>query len=254
MRSTTRGKRDNIAGGPDWGRHGGDEHGGAGHRHHPRGESREPGRERVGGRASECSGDGRLHIIGTDRHESRRIDNQLRGRAGRQGDPGSSRFYISVEDDLMRRFGGDKIKTVMEWARMDESTPMEHSWITKSVENAQKKVEGINFDIRKRLVDYDDVANNHRDMIYGQRRKVLEGSDVDASIHSLVEAEITETVHRYLRDEHGDEWDLEGLLPAMERLFPLPAEADAEHLGQMHRDEVTASYGAFGQAVPEHSG
>ena len=185
---------------------------------------------------------GGLHIIGTDRHESRRIDNQLRGRAGRQGDPGSSRFYISVEDDLMRRFGGDKIKTVMEWARMDESTPMEHSWISKSVENAQKKVEGINFDIRKRLVDYDDVANNHRDMIYGQRRKVLEGSDVDASIHSLVEAEITETVHRYLRDEHGDAWDLEGLLTSMERLFPLPAEADAEHLGQLHRDEVTAFF------------
>ena len=181
---------------------------------------------------------GGLHIIGTDRHESRRIDNQLRGRAGRQGDPGSSRFYISVEDDLMRRFGGDKIKTVMGWAGMDESTPMEHSWITKSVENAQKKVEGINFDIRKRLVEYDDVANNHRDMIYGQRHRVLEGSDVGAGIWSMVEAEITETIYRYLRDEHGDEWDMEGLLTALERLFRLPPDASPEHLGQMHRDEV----------------
>ena len=185
---------------------------------------------------------GGLHIIGTDRHESRRIDNQLRGRAGRQGDPGSSRFYISVEDDLMRRFGGDKIKTVMGWAGMDESTPMEHSWITKSVENAQKKVEGINFDIRKRLVEYDDVANNHRDMIYGQRHKVLGGSDVGASVWTMVEEEISSTVYRYLRDEHGDEWDLEGLLVAMEKLFPLPAEADAEHLRQLHRDEVVGVF------------
>ena len=181
---------------------------------------------------------GGLHIIGTDRHESRRIDNQLRGRAGRQGDPGSSRFYISVEDDLMRRFGGDKIKAVMGWAGMEESTPMEHSWITRSVENAQKKVEGTNFDIRKRLVEYDDVANNHRDMIYGQRHKVLEGSDVGTAIRSMVEAEITETVYGRLRDDHGDEWDVDGLLGAMEKLLPLPAGVNAEHLGQMHRDEV----------------
>ena len=182
---------------------------------------------------------GGLHIIGTDRHESRRIDNQLRGRAGRQGDPGSSRFYISVEDELMRRFGGDKIKTVMGWAGMDESTPMEHSWITKSVENAQKKVEGINFDIRKRLVEYDDVANNQRDVIYEQRRKVLEGEDVYEVIRGMVEAEITETVYRHLKDEHGDEWDLDGLLPAMELLLPLPADVDTEQLGQLHRDEVS---------------
>ena len=185
---------------------------------------------------------GGLHIIGTDRHESRRIDNQLRGRAGRQGDPGSSRFYISVEDEVMRRFGGDKIKTVMGWAGLDDSTPMEHSWITKSVENAQKKVEGINFDIRKRLVEYDDVANNQRDVIYEQRRKVLEGEDVNEVIRGMVEAEITETVYRHLKDEHGDEWDLEGLLPSMELLLPLPRDADIEQLGQLHRDEVVAFF------------
>ncbi|MCH8087418.1 MAG: preprotein translocase subunit SecA [Chloroflexi bacterium] len=181
---------------------------------------------------------GGLHIIGTDRHEARRIDNQLRGRAGRQGDPGSSRFYISVEDDLMRRFGGDRIKTIMNWAGLSDDVPIEHSWISKSVESAQKKVEGFNFDTRKRLVEYDDVTNNHRDVIYTQRRKILEGSDIKANIQEMIEGVISEAVYSYLRDDHGDEWDLEGLLSAIRVLFSLPSDMNEERLAQMHRSEV----------------
>ncbi|MCH8090144.1 MAG: SEC-C domain-containing protein [Chloroflexi bacterium] len=181
---------------------------------------------------------GGLHIIGTDRHEARRIDNQLRGRAGRQGDPGSSRFYISVEDDLMRRFGGDRIKTIMNWAGLSDDVPIEHSWISKSVESAQKKVEGFNFDTRKRLVEYDDVTNNHRDVIYTQRRKILEGSDIKANIQEMIEGVISEAVYSYLQDDHGDEWDLEGLLSAIRVLFSLPSDMNEERLAQMHRSEV----------------
>ncbi|MES0279035.1 MAG: preprotein translocase subunit SecA, partial [Dehalococcoidales bacterium] len=121
---------------------------------------------------------GGLHVIGTERHEARRIDNQLRGRAGRQGDSGSSRFYVSVEDDIMRRFGGDRIKGIMNWAGMDENTPIENSLVSKSIENSQKRVEGYHFDIRKHLVEYDDVINHQRELIYGERRKILSGTDL----------------------------------------------------------------------------
>jgi preprotein translocase subunit SecA len=108
---------------------------------------------------------GGLHIIGTERHEARRIDNQLRGRAGRQGDPGSSRFYVSLEDDIMKRFGGDRVRSLMEWAGMDEDTPIENRLVNRSIEGAQVKVEGYNFDIRKHLVEYDDVINQQREII-----------------------------------------------------------------------------------------
>ena len=118
---------------------------------------------------------GGLHIIGTERHESRRIDNQLRGRAGRQGDPGSSRFYISLEDDLMRLFGGDRIRNMVETLNMPDDEPLEHKLLTKSIENAQRKVESNNFAIRKHVLQYDDVMNKQREAIYGERRRVLEG-------------------------------------------------------------------------------
>lgn len=181
---------------------------------------------------------GGLRIIGTERHEARRIDNQLRGRSGRQGDPGGSRFYISLEDELMRRFGGDKIKSIMNWAGIDDETPVEHRWINKSVESAQTKVEGYNFDIRKRLVEYDDVANNHRDVIYNQRRKILDEADLKANINEMVENEILDNVYSYLQDEHGDEWDVEGLIASVQALIPLPPEINAEKLAELHRSEI----------------
>ncbi|MEI8061030.1 MAG: preprotein translocase subunit SecA [Candidatus Berkelbacteria bacterium] len=123
---------------------------------------------------------GGLHVIGTERHESRRIDNQLRGRAGRQGDPGSSQFYVSMDDDLMRIFGGDRLKSIMERLGLPEDVPIENSMISKSIEGAQKKVEGHNFDTRKHLVEYDDVMNSHRKFVYGKRRKILESSNIKA--------------------------------------------------------------------------
>ncbi|PKH45151.1 protein translocase subunit SecA, partial [Dehalococcoides mccartyi] len=120
---------------------------------------------------------GGLHVIGTERHESRRIDNQLRGRSGRQGDPGSSRFYVALDDDIMRRFGSERIQGIMEWAGMDENTPIENGLVSRTLENAQKRVEGYHFDVRKHLVEYDDVVNKHREVIYAERRKILSGAD-----------------------------------------------------------------------------
>ena len=181
---------------------------------------------------------GGLHILGTERHESRRIDNQLRGRSGRQGDTGSSRFYVSVEDDLMRRFGGDRIKSVMSWAGLADDAPIEHSWITKAVESSQTKVEGFNFDIRKRLVEYDDVVNRQRDIIYDQRRKILEGSDLKTNVQDMVRDELYDIVYSCLRDEHGDDWDVEALVSNVQALFPLPPDVDGEKLSRMHRSEI----------------
>ena len=181
---------------------------------------------------------GGLHILGTERHEARRIDNQLRGRSGRQGDSGSSRFYISVEDDLMRRFGGDRIKTVMSWAGLAEDAPIEHSWITKAVESSQTKVEGFNFDIRKRLVEYDDVVNHQRDIIYEQRRKILEGADLKTNVQDMVQDELYDILYSFLRDEHGDDWDIETLISNVQALFPLPPDVTEEKLSKMHRSEI----------------
>src|SRR5207237_6280763 len=118
---------------------------------------------------------GGLHILGTERHESRRIDNQLRGRSGRQGDPGSSRFYLSLEDDLLRIFGAERITGIMERLGMEEDVPIEHSMVNKAIENSQRKVEGHNFDMRKNLLDYDDVMNQQRKAIYALRKQILEG-------------------------------------------------------------------------------
>jgi len=133
---------------------------------------------------------GGLHVIGTERHEARRIDNQLRGRSGRQGDPGSSRFYVSLEDDLMRRFGGERVKSFMEWAGMDEDIPIEHDLVTKSIENAQSRVEGYNFDIRKHLLEYDDVLNRQRELIYDQRYRILTKDNLHPDVWVMIEEEI----------------------------------------------------------------
>jgi Preprotein translocase subunit SecA (ATPase, RNA helicase) len=128
---------------------------------------------------------GGLHVIGTERHESRRIDNQLRGRSGRQGDPGSSRFYLSLKDNLMRIFASDKVGNMMQRLGMQEGEAIEHPWVTKAIENAQRKVEGRNFDIRKQLLEYDDVANDQRKVIYEQRRELMDGEDISATVVAM---------------------------------------------------------------------
>ncbi|MFH1483623.1 MAG: preprotein translocase subunit SecA [Chloroflexota bacterium] len=143
-----------------------------------------------------------LFVLGTERHEARRIDNQLRGRTGRQGDPGASRFYVSLEDELVRNFGGDRVKAVMDWAGLDEETPIEHSMVSKAIENAQIKVEAINFDIRKHLVEYDDVLNKHREVIYSERRKTLSGADLRPNILEAIKEEIAAVIEASA-DEHG---------------------------------------------------
>jgi len=181
---------------------------------------------------------GGLHIIGTDRHEARRIDNQLRGRAGRQGDPGSSRFYVSLEDEIVRRFGGDRIKSFMEWAGMDEDTPIENALVNKSIEGAQVRVEGYNFDIRKHLVEYDDVVNRHRELIYGERRKIIAGADLKSNILSMVSDEIRNIVATHTANEHGEGWDIEGLLSEISTIFPLPPTFNAEAVSQMQPAQI----------------
>ena len=181
---------------------------------------------------------GGLHIIGTERHEARRIDNQLRGRAGRQGDPGSSRFYVSLEDDVVRRFGGDRVKGLMERFNLDEDIPIEHSVVNKAIEGAQTKIEGYHFDIRKHLVEYDDVVNKHREVIYDQRRKILEEADLKANIQSMIAEEIGNLTATYLASEHAEEWDLEGLMGGMSKILPLSPELDAASLAKMSRAEI----------------
>ena len=161
---------------------------------------------------------GGLHIIGTERHESRRIDNQLRGRAGRQGDPGSSQFFIALEDDLMRLFGGDRIQPMIEKLGMDEDTPLEAGMLTKQIENAQKRVESRNYEIRKHVLQYDDVMNQQRGVIYGQRHQVLRGEDMNGVIVTMRDALIDEACTRYLAGDNNNEWDLKGLGDYLERL------------------------------------
>ena len=162
---------------------------------------------------------GGLHIVGTERHESRRIDNQLRGRAGRQGDPGSSRFFVSVEDELMQRFGSDRIGGLMDRLGMEEDEPIEHKIISKSIENAQTKVEGHNFDRRKNVVQYDDVMNRHRKFIYGDRRKVVMGDDISEKIQDLIESEI-ESLIEARTDPKTETFNVEEIVEAYNALIP----------------------------------
>ncbi len=165
---------------------------------------------------------GGLHIIGTERHESRRIDNQLRGRAGRQGDPGSSIFFIALEDDLMRLFGGDRIKAIMERLQGDEDIPLQYGMLSKQIENAQKRIEGNNFNIRKHVLDYDDVMNQQRNIIYGQRRQVLMGDDVSENINSMIDTLVENAIAVYCpKGKYSEEWDWEDLYAYFERVFAL---------------------------------
>ena len=183
---------------------------------------------------------GGLHIIGTERHEARRIDNQLRGRSGRQGDPGSSRFYVALDDPLMRRFGGDRIKSFMDWAGLGDDVPIENRMISKSIESAQVKVEAYHFDIRKHLVEYDDVVNTHRDIIYGERDKLLGGADLKANIQSMVEREIQATLDFHLASAAPENWDTDAMVKELIAIFPLPRDlSDPDAVGHMDPEEIT---------------
>ena len=188
---------------------------------------------------------GGLHIVGTERHESRRIDNQLRGRAGRQGDPGSSRFYLSLEDPLLRIFGGERLGGIMQKLKMPEGEPIEHPIVNRSIAKAQNRVEARNFDIRKQLLEYDDVANDQRKVIYQQRNDLLEATDIGETIESMVRSEIDEVVRRHVpADSIEDQWDLGGLDATLQSDFGLTtdvgtwAKADSDITDEGIRERI----------------
>ncbi|MGE0084902.1 MAG: preprotein translocase subunit SecA [Desulfococcaceae bacterium] len=183
---------------------------------------------------------GGLHILGTERHESRRIDNQLRGRSGRQGDPGSSRFYLALEDDLMRIFGGERIQNIMEKLGMEEGEPIEHGLISRAIENAQSKVEGHNFDIRKHLLEYDDVMNQQREVIYEQRREALTGGNLRPAIEDMI-SEKAEELALDFADEKilPEDWDIKGLNDAVFKQFNFRIQLDEAVLEGMDAEKLT---------------
>lgn len=186
---------------------------------------------------------GGLHIVGTERHDARRIDNQLRGRSGRQGDPGSSRFYISLEDDLMRLFGTDMIGGIMDRLGMDDTTPIEHNMISKALENAQRKVENRNFDIRKNVLQYDDVMNQQREVIYAQRKQVLFGENLQDTILDMLEKVIDSTINTYAGDsQYPEEWDLDSLLEFAEQCFLPGHEITPAEIREWTRAEVREEF------------
>lgn len=196
---------------------------------------------------------GGLHILGTERHEARRIDNQLRGRAGRQGDPGTSRFYLSLEDDLLRIFGAERVQKIMERLGMEEGEPIEHGLVTRAIENAQKRVEAHNFDIRKHLLEYDDVMNKQREIIYQQRRSFLAGENLKNEVLEMIDALVEDTVASFANKEiFPEEWDWKGLDDALFRQFNLHLTlSEEEHkdftpesLEDFVKDKVKAAYEA----------
>jgi len=182
---------------------------------------------------------GGLHVIGTERHESRRIDNQLRGRSGRQGDPGSSRFYVSLEDDLMRLFGGERIQQLMERLGWKDDEPIENAQITKAIENAQKRVENLNFERRKQVLEYDDVMNQQREVIYNQRRAVLLGDNIQEVIHTIFQNACKHIVAEYVDPKlASEEWDLAGLAARYEDLTRKPLPLTAAQLQKMQPEQI----------------
>ena len=197
---------------------------------------------------------GGLYIIGTERHEARRIDNQLRGRSGRQGDPGETRFFCALDDDLVRRFGGDRIQTIMDWAGMDDETPIENKMISRSIEGAQVKVESFHFDMRKHLVEYDDVVNSHRDVIYEQRNAVLDGVELRPKIQRMIEEECEAIIADGMSSPATENWDIQGLTTDVQRIISLPGDLiDSEYVfnsGQRNysdevRDQIEKTYNSF---------
>ncbi len=190
---------------------------------------------------------GGLHIIGTERHDARRIDNQLRGRSGRQGDAGSSRFYVALDDELMRRFGGERIKSIMDWAGFDEDSSVENKMVSRSIESAQVKVEAYHFEIRKHLVEYDDVVNTHRDVIYKERDKILTGTNHKMNIQSMIERELADIMDAYLNKIAPDNWDTVALIGELQTIFPLSTDlSDPDLIAEMTHDSIE-------KAILEHA-
>jgi preprotein translocase subunit SecA len=171
---------------------------------------------------------GGLHVIGTEHHDARRVDNQLRGRSGRQGDPGSSQFYVSLEDELMQRFGGERIKSFMGWTGIEEDVPIENKLITRSIGSAQVKVEGYHFDIRKHLLEYDDVLNRQREIIYSDRQRILAGDNLRDRILNMLREEFDDLVRKHLGNRHNDDWNVTGFISELSLICPPPPELDNE--------------------------
>src|SRR6266566_4871608 len=189
---------------------------------------------------------GGLYVLGTERHEARRIDNQLRGRSGRQGDPGETRFYLSGRDDLVRLFAGDRIHGIMERFKLPDDQPMEAGILSRQVENAQKKVEEQNFVMRKNVLKYDDVMNVQRQVIYEQRRRVLEGDDLSDDVRGWIEEAVGRVVAAYTENEFEEEWDLEGLCKAMADLYasdePITVEELREEGVELTRESLNDEF------------
>ncbi len=182
---------------------------------------------------------GGLHVVGTEHHEARRVDNQLRGRAGRQGDPGSSQFFVALEDELMQRFGGDRIKNVMSWTGLKDDEPLENKIITKSINSAQVKVEGYHFDVRKHLLNFDDVLNQQREIIYTQRSRILAGEGLRERLLEMLRTEFEQLTANHIQSRHSDDWNADGLLAALGQICPLPTEIDTpDKLLQVSRERI----------------
>jgi preprotein translocase subunit SecA len=182
---------------------------------------------------------GGLFVLGTERHEARRIDNQLRGRAGRQGDPGESRFYLSLEDDLMRRFGGDRVKNFMSWAKIPEDEPIEHKLVSQSIAQAQVRVEGYHFDMRKRILEYDDVVNKQREVIYRQRRELLDAETMRSEYLKVIEEVVGELLDEHCPDGlHPDDWDYEALYRDLLKIYRVPPDITVETMQGKDIDEL----------------
>ena len=193
---------------------------------------------------------GGLYVIGTEHHDARRIDNQLRGRAGRQGDPGSSQFYVSLEDELMQRFGGDRIKTVMGWTGLEEDMPVENKLVTKSISGAQVKVEGYHFDIRKHLLEFDDVLNKQREVIYADRHQALGDGDLREKTLEMLRQEYARLVAQHLPSRHSDDWNAEGLIDELGQIAPVPHELDDEEkVFQYSLDQILGILSAHAEAT-----
>ena len=190
---------------------------------------------------------GGLHVIGTERHEARRIDNQLRGRSGRQGDPGSSRFYLSLEDDLLRIFGSERISSIMDRLGIEEDQPIEHNLVTKAIENAQRRVEAHNFEIRKHLLEYDNVMNQQREVIYSQRREVLGSDNLKESVMEMIEEQAEDLVNLYADEKlHSEDWDLKGLADAVYQQFSFrwaPSSGEEDGLNRDRLKEMILQQG-----------
>jgi len=206
---------------------------------------------------------GGLYILGTERHDSRRIDNQLRGRSGRQGDPGASRFYISLQDDLMRLFAGDRVHSLMDRLGLDDDTPIEAGMISRSVESAQKRVEEQNFQIRKRVLEYDDVMNRQREVIYAQRKRILEGEDLQDDVQQIIERVVRAQVDLFTSgSKYPEEWDLPELFAVLRSMFPITfdvadlgdiEELDAEELADRVLEDALETYQAKEVEVGEEN-